>query len=136
MWEEFTSSIIYPTFIGIDEGTTEKTPEILKCCERIREKTVLCEKLDLDVSRLGFEEELYLKPLNTTLTFTGTVGGESTETFRYKYKDLTFTITHGINTEGAYGYGHREDGRHYRILYCDNGFHVLGEYKASKPIYH
>ena len=102
---------------------TTKSSKKPICCKG--DHILSCIEIDLDFSVLR-DDSIYLEPLNTSLIFLGMIG-ESTTAYSYGNKDLDFTISYEVGTDGAYGHAALIDARSFIVEYCGGIQHVLKE---------
>lgn len=93
------------------------------CCQG--DKILSCLQVALDSSILG-DDDLYLEPLNATLSFVGMVDG-TINGYHYGNDDVDFSLTFNARTGGVYGHASLDDGRSFTIEYCGGDVHVLKE---------
>ena len=95
----------------------------LSCCQG--DNILSCQEFDIDLSVLG-DGDLFLEPLNTTLTFRGLVF-MSSNSYNYGNDDVDFIITANVEIGSVYGHAAFDNGKSYVIEYCGDNNHVLKE---------
>jgi len=100
-----------------------KGSQELSCCQG--DYILSCQEFDIDLSVLG-DGDLYLEPLNTTLTFRGLVF-MSSNSYNYGNDDVEFIITANVEIGSVYGHAAFDNGKSYVIEYCGDDKHVLKE---------
>jgi len=93
------------------------------CCEG--EHILSCTEIDLDVTVIG-DGDLYLEPLESTLTFDGMVD-DSTDSYHYSNEHVDFILTVNAEKGSVYGHAQLDDDRSYVIEFCGDDGHVLKE---------
>ncbi len=103
--------------------SSDKGRQQLSCCQG--DNILSCQEFDIDLSVLG-DGDLFLEPLNTTLTFRGLVF-MSSNSYKYGNDHVEFIITANVEIGSAYGHAAFDNGKSYVIEYCGDNRHVLKE---------
>ena len=98
------------------------------CCSG--DNILSCTEIDLNLTVLG-DGDLYLEPLNTTLSFEGMVD-DSTNAYHYGSDHVDFILTVHEEKGSVYGHAQLDDDRSYVIEFCGDDGHVLKELDVQK----
>jgi len=129
-------AVILFAFIGLSsyaEGGSLMAPKPQPeqppvCCEG--ELILSCTAIDLNLTTIG-DGDLYLEPLDTTLSFEGMVG-DSTNAYHYGNDKVDFVLTVHAERGSVYGHAALDDDRSYVIEFCGDAGHVLKELDVQK----
>ena len=104
-------------------GPKPQPEKLPACCDG--EHILSCTEIDLDLTVIG-DGDLYLEPLNTTLSFEGMVG-DSTNAYHYGSEHVDFILTVHKEKGSVYGHAQLDDDSSYVIEFCGEDGHVLKE---------